>query len=109
MAIFNEINSSENLEEMFRKSFVKPVIFFKHSVTCPISTNVFEEVSEIDEEINLVIVQNARDISNLIAERTNIRHESPQAIIIKNGEVIYHASHYDITAEDVKIKLEKYD
>lgn len=96
-----EINSSEKLSELFEKSNETPVVLFKHSITCPISANVFDEVSEIDSEINLVVVQRARSISNEIAERTHIRHESPQAIILKNGEAIYHASHYDITGEDI--------
>jgi bacillithiol system protein YtxJ len=100
-AKFIEINSSEKLGKLFEISNETPVVLFKHSVTCPISANVFEEVSEIDSEINLVVVQRARSISNEIAERTNIRHESPQAIVLKNGEAIYHASHYDITAEGI--------
>lgn len=105
-ANFIEINSSEKLGELFEKSNETPVVLFKHSVTCPISANVFEEVSNVEAEINLIIVQRARQISNEIAERTNIRHQSPQAIILKDGKAVYHASHYDITAEDVKNSLE---
>ncbi len=101
-AEFHKINSSEELENLFQKSSAAPVILFKHSVTCPISVNVFSEVAEIDAEINLVIMQEARNISNLIAEKTGIRHESPQAIVLKDGKPVYHASHYDITAEEIQ-------
>jgi bacillithiol system protein YtxJ len=102
MANFIELSSSEQLEELFEKSNEKPVVLFKHSVTCPISTNVYSEVSDVENDVNLVIVQRARDISNEIARKTGIRHESPQAIVLKNGKAVYHASHYDITAEDIK-------
>jgi bacillithiol system protein YtxJ len=52
-----------------------------------------------------VVVQHSRSVSNAIAERTGIRHESPQAILLKGGEVVYHASHYDVTAEDIEAGL----
>lgn len=106
-AKFHKIDSPEELENLFQKSADAPVILFKHSITCPISTNVFAEVSELNSEINLVVMQEARNISNLIAEKTGIRHESPQAIVLRDGKAIYHASHYDITAEEVSEKLKK--
>lgn len=105
MANFIELNSVESLERLFEKSNEKAVVLFKHSVTCPISNGVFHEVSEIESEVNLVVVQTAREISNEIARKTGIRHESPQAIVLKNGKAVYHASHYDITARDVENSL----
>lgn len=104
-AVFNEINSLEKLDEIFGQSNDKPVALFKHSTTCPISSQVYQEIKNVDGEINLVIVQTARGVSNAIAERTGIRHESPQAIVIKDGKPIYHASHFDVTAEDVNQKI----
>ena len=106
MANFIELNSIDQLEELFEKSNEKPVVLFKHSVTCPISSGVYYEVSEVEADVNLVIVQKARHISNEIATKTGIRHESPQAIVLKNGKAVYHASHYDITAQDVENSLE---
>lgn len=100
-ARFNKVEEIETLDEIFAASREKNVVLFKHSVTCPISTDVYYEVSKADADIHLVVVQNARSISNAIAERTGIRHESPQAIILRDGQPIYHASHYDITAEDI--------
>lgn len=101
MANFIKLNTTEQLDTLFTQSEKQPVIFFKHSVTCPISADVYSEVSQISEDINLVIVQTDRPISNEIAVRTGIRHESPQAIIVKNGQVVYHASHYDVTVEEI--------
>jgi bacillithiol system protein YtxJ len=101
-AKFHKINSPEELENLFQKSADAPVILFKHSVTCPISANVYSEVAEMDADINVVIVQERRNISNLIAEKTGIRHESPQAIVLQDGKPVYHASHYDITAVEIQ-------
>jgi bacillithiol system protein YtxJ len=104
-ARFNEIHSVEELDSLFEQSFEKPVVIFKHSLTCPISAGVYHEVSGADADINLIVVQKARNVSNEIAEKTGIRHESPQAIVIKDGKPIYHASHYDVTAEGISGKL----
>lgn len=101
-ANFTEINSTEQLDELFEKSNQKPIVLFKHSTTCPISAGVYQEISTADADINLVVVQNARSVSDAIARKTGIRHESPQAIILKDGKVIYHAAHYDVTASDVE-------
>lgn len=101
-ANFIKLTSSEKLEELFVQSNQNPVVLFKHSVTCPISLSVYQEVSKFDGDVNLVIVQTDRLISSAIAEKTGIRHESPQAIVLKNGEIIYSASHFDVTSEDLK-------
>ena len=101
MANFIELNSIEKLEQLFAKSNEQPVVLFKHSLTCPISAGVYEEVSGVESDVNIVIMQKARDVSNEIAQKTGIRHESPQAIVLKDGKVSYHASHYDITAQDL--------
>lgn len=90
---------------MFEKSNEKAVVLFKHSTTCPISAGVYQEISSADADINLIVVQRAGNVSTAIAEKTGIRHESPQAVVIKNGKVVYHASHYDVTAEDVMRNL----
>jgi bacillithiol system protein YtxJ len=104
-ANFIKLDSTERLEELFTQSHEKPVLLFKHSTTCPISSGVYEEVSRVNGDINLIIMQSARDVSNAIASKTGIRHESPQAIVIKNGEPIYHASHFDVTAEAINSEM----
>lgn len=104
-ARFKKIESTEQLDELFTTSNKKPVVLFKHSVTCPISADVYQEISNADADVNLVIVQTERPISLAIAERTGIRHESPQAIILKDGKAIYNASHYDVSAEDIEGKI----
>ena len=101
-ARITEVDSIEKLNQLFKSSDENPVLIYKHSVTCGISDNVYEDVKDVDANVNIVIVQTGRDISNEIEMRTGIRHASPQAIILKGGKAVYHASHYDITAEDLE-------
>jgi bacillithiol system protein YtxJ len=105
-ARFNDINDTQQLETLFQKSFDEPVVLFKHSITCAISADVYREISNVDAEINLIIVQRTRNVSNAIAEKTGVRHESPQAIILKDGKAVYNASHYNIEAEEVEEMLD---
>ncbi len=104
-ARFKEIQNTEELDRLIGKSNDKAIVLFKHSTTCPISAGVYQEISNADADINLIVVQRARDVSNAVAEKTGIRHETPQAFVLKNGEVVYHASHYDVTAIDVEKML----
>ena len=105
-AKFIELTTNAELDALFEKSNEKPVVLFKHSLTCPISAGVYQEMSGADADINIVVMQRARDLSTEIAARTGIRHESPQAIVLKDGKPIYNASHYDVTAEDVEKMLD---
>ncbi len=104
-ARFNEIHTTDELDALVEKSKQQPIVIFKHSTTCPISHGVYKEVSNADADINLIVMQTARNVSTALAEKTGVRHESPQAIILKDGEVVYHASHYDVTAEDINSKV----
>lgn len=101
----HKIDTLHKLEAAIEESRLRPILLFKHSTSCGISTGVFRDVSMVNADINLVIVQTDRDISNEIARRTGIKHESPQAIVLKNGAAVYHASHYDITIEDLNEHL----
>lgn len=74
----------------------------KHSNSCGISANVMYDLREIDAEINVVVIQNHRDLSNQIAERLAHRHQSPQAFVIKEGKAIYHATHYGIDPQAIE-------
>jgi len=105
-ARFKEIQNTEELAALIEKSNEQAIVLFKHSTTCPISAGVYQEISNADADINLIVVQRARDVSSAVAEKTGIRHESPQAFVVKNGKVVYHASHYDVTASDVEKMLE---
>lgn len=105
-ANFINVDSLERLDSLFAESHRRPVVLFKHSTTCGISSGVYQEVANVEADVNIVVIQTHRDISNAISTRTGIRHQSPQAIILHRGEPAYHASHYDIEAAHIELTLE---
>jgi bacillithiol system protein YtxJ len=99
---FTQINDTNTLDQVLARSHNEPVILFKHSTTCPISASAYRQMSQVSGDVSLVVVQRARDVSNEIEARTGIRHESPQAIVLRNGEAVWTASHFDITSDAVE-------
>jgi len=100
-----KVETLENLETLFIESHRAPIVIFKHSTTCGISSGVLREVSAVNGTIHMIILQTHRPLSNEIMVRTGIRHESPQAIVIKDGQSIYSASHYDIEPDKLQYFL----
>lgn len=105
MAIIKPITKLEDLDRLFDLSNQQPVVIFKHSRTCGISADVLESVNSVNGEINIVVVQDFRQISDELAARTGIRHHSPQAFVISNGSVVYHATHYGIDSRQIQSHL----
>jgi bacillithiol system protein YtxJ len=79
-------------------------LIFKHSELCPVSGLALQEVMALadahpDLPIHLIDVLAERPLSQRVAETLAIRHESPQALIVERGEVIWHASHFGVMRE----------
>jgi bacillithiol system protein YtxJ len=104
-ANFINVDSIDSLDRLFQQSFERPIVLLKHSTTCGISSGVYREVGLVASDVNVVVIQTHRDVSNEISQRTGLRHESPQAIILKDGKPVYHASHYDIEAAHIEASL----
>lgn len=89
------------------ESTERPALFFKHSTRCSISILALSRLEQrwtlAPEDCDLYFIDllNHRDVSNEIATKTNIVHQSPQAILVRNGEVIYTATHGDIDAGEM--------
>lgn len=103
---FAPVTDARELDELLARSHAAPVVLFKHSTTCPISAGAYRQLSQLSGdvagEVALVVVQSARALSRRVAEQTGIQHESPQAIILRKGQAVWAASHFDITAEAVE-------
>ncbi len=105
---FVDVTNAQRLDELMAHSNDEPVVLFKHSVTCPISAHARREMERFTEaDVNIVTVQRARELSRAIEQRTGVRHESPQALVIRNGNVVWDASHYDVTADAVRAAIEE--
>ena len=98
---FINLDSIEKLDALISASADHPVFLFKHSDTCGISAHILEQLRDIDGDINILVVQHDRDVSNAVVERLGIRHASPQAFVLKDGKPIYHATHYGIDPDEI--------
>lgn len=91
----------------------RPILLFKHSETCGLSLQAYEEVAAVlddtdwDVPVYLVSVQAARPVSNAIAQRLGVRHASPQALLVRDGAVRWHTSHLAITAGALRAATER--
>ena len=92
------------LEAAIAESLERPVLLFKHSRTCGISCEALDELhAHVAQEggkaaYKLITVQSHRRISDEVSQRLGIRHETPQAIVLKDGRPVWNASHFRITA-----------
>lgn len=102
---FITVDSIEKLDALIAESNVRPVFLFKHSDTCGISADMLEQLEAVNGDVYIVIVQNERHVSNIIAEKLGIRHASPQAFVLRNGAPVYHATHYGIDPHEIGKKL----
>jgi len=98
--MLKKIESIEQFDQLVDNN--RKFYLLKHSLTCPISHAAYKEYEKFSNENQDVptyylAVQESRSLSNEVAERFQIKHESPQAILFANGEGIWNASHWKIT------------
>jgi bacillithiol system protein YtxJ len=110
----DELRTVEELERALSESAEHPVLFFKHSLTCPISSRAFGELETYLETADsrvaykLITVQTARQVSGSAADKLGVAHQSPQAILVKNGASVWNASHFDITSESLGVAIREF-
>ena len=103
-----ELDKMEQFDEIDEISKTKPVVLFKHSTRCSISRMALKQFDTAfnypEEKIDwyLLDLLNHRDLSNEIASRYNVVHQSPQIVVIRNGTAVFNESHDSIAAEDLK-------
>lgn len=95
------------LNEIIDFSNQKLIAIFKHSTRCSISRMAlkqFENEFDLQDKIDIYFLDllNYREISNEVAHRFNVMHQSPQILLIKDEKVIYSDSHSDIDATVLK-------
>jgi bacillithiol system protein YtxJ len=102
---FTELPDTDSLDHFLAQSNGSPAVVFKHSNSCGISARAHTQMSRIERPVGLVIVQEARALSDEIAARTGVEHETPQVFILRGREVLWTASHGRISAEAVEAAL----
>jgi len=107
MQNWNSLTAVNQLTEIETRSFKQPQILFKHSTRCSISDMALNRLKR-DESILLAAADlyyldliRFREVSNEIASRYGVEHESPQALVIKDGKQVFHASHHMIIVDEL--------
>lgn len=102
---WNILSSEEELNTLLKKSFTRPQLIFKHSTRCHISSTAKTRLEKIEPPAHIDfyyfdLLAN-RSLSNKISEDMKVHHESPQVLLIKNGECVYDESHLSIYMDDI--------
>jgi hypothetical protein len=125
------LSGMDELDRALAASDERPLLLFKHSFTCGISAEALDELvahlnavaslrrrdepvlpgrsasadRRVDASYAMVTVQTHREVSNAVARKLGVRHETPQALLIRDGRVVWSASHFRVTAQAVAIAL----
>ncbi len=107
------LDESSRVATLVQASEERPQLIYKHSnrcATCFFAKKQVEEAADVIVEradLYFVDVIGSRPVSNAIADELNVRHESPQIILVHKGEVVWHDSHGQIKGEAIKSALQK--
>jgi bacillithiol system protein YtxJ len=105
MTKLKSLADTASLEQAIAESRERPVLIFKHSRTCGISCEAFDELhahiaeAPIDASYKVITVQSHRRVSDEAEVRLGVRHATPQVILLRDGVPVWNASHFRITAE----------
>jgi bacillithiol system protein YtxJ len=103
---FKHVADTEALDALFASSAEHPVVLFKHDPYCPISARAHREMSRVAGDVAIIDVAHDDEVKQAVTERTGIRHESPQVIVLRDGKAVWSASQFRITADDVARAVE---
>lgn len=99
------LTQESQLKDIINASATRSQVIFKHSTRCSISSLAKNRLDKANnpEEMDFYFLDliSYRNLSNKTAEVFNVYHESPQVLVIKNGECVYDESHINITFEDI--------
>ena len=98
---FIPVTDTAAVDQLVERSHTAPVLVFKHDPHCTISKAAHRQLAQLAADVPTVDVAHDKAIASNITDRTGIKHESPQVILFRNGQAVWSASHYDITADAV--------
>lgn len=113
MPDIKELLAVEDVEEVLQQTNENPAFIFKHSTTCPISAEAYEQFKSYfltdatPYDGYFVKVRETRNVSNELADKLEVEHQSPQIFLVKNGQAVWNTSHNNITVENIVEAVEE--
>jgi bacillithiol system protein YtxJ len=105
---WEKLTTKEQLDQIDQLSVTAPVVIFKHSTRCSISSAALDRIERKWNQANHEAVKpyyldliNYREVSNAIAEKYGITHQSPQVLVVSGAKCIYDNSHFGITYDAI--------
>ena len=107
--MFHTLESTADLDQALQASQDQPIVIFKHSNSCPFSARAQEQIANAkhDLEIYGLVVQYKQEVSDAVAEKLDVEHASPQAIIVHKGEAIAHYWRSEIQEDRLKEEVSR--
>jgi bacillithiol system protein YtxJ len=108
------LRSLKDLDAALVAAQAEPILIFKHSPTCGVSAQASEDIGELIDgaplpvALYLVSVVAQREVSDAITKRLGVRHESPQILLVHRDEVLWHASHFRVSAAEIQKALQRH-
>jgi len=108
------LRSAADLDHALERSRTRPLLIFKNSLTCGTSAVAFDELhdhlAEGPREVDyaIVTVQTDREVSNAVAARLHVRHETPQVLLVRDGRVEWSVTHHRVTADELSRALARW-
>lgn len=111
-----DVTTEHEAQELIGQSNQRPLLLFKHSTRCPVSSHAWREFQSFSEHIDhiaitcaRVLVVEHRPVSRWFADTLGVTHASPQAILIVGGTAVWNASHFGITVNAIRKALDAAD
>jgi bacillithiol system protein YtxJ len=106
---FRSLTSDAEWDDAQAASADAPVLIFKHSNACPVSAQAHDEMAQLAEDADLpvykVVVQEHRSVSDAVEADLEVRHETPQVILLRDRRPVFDTSHFEVTADTVRDEL----
>lgn len=112
MKQWTDLISIDQLAVIRAESYEIPVVIFKHSTSCGISMSAKHKLEfevpdySLDWSFYFLDLLRYRSVSHAVAEEFRVIHQSPQIIVIRDGQSIFDASHHKVTPSAIKIALQ---
>lgn len=110
MTSWKNLNSIAGLDALIKDSQSTPQLIFKHSTQCSLSERahmiLMDDWQPEGIALHYIDLLSHRDVSNAVAEKLDVMHESPQIILLYKGEVLFDESHLAINTAEIDEQIE---